>query len=479
VLLATTLGAIASCSGHASSIHLPGFDDVAQAPPAIQTAARAVVRIGTRGELATGSFISPTGLLLTNNHVLGVDICPVEGCFADLTFMYQRSSPPSAPETVFVVPVNVDIGLDMAVVQVYDPTGTTPRQTPDYLTIEPRDPASLLGTHVNVVGHPEGHLKKWSQGQIVDTSGQWIIFSAYALPGNSGSPVLDDDGRIVGILHRGPTSQDLFAGNGVDTYSIGTASAALANAMGAPLPPAMWSIQMAATDDDVVAHENVYLNAHAATAPVAGANKQVVDSLAAACDAGLAGMAYGSPEALAGALAPCFEAEGWIDCAATSAGTFAVCPADAAAWQQRYQSAFDRIQALNGQLQLDLVSFAPEALNMSSSAGFTAAKQSLQAAVVAANPPLDFAIANYLLAFGLLTYQGTDLVGFVRGYAKYPEYGLYGIEIASAASLLYSDGAMSRSDALSILQALASDPNVDEAAKLDVEDIRYQARAIN
>jgi hypothetical protein len=393
--------------------------------------------------------------------------------------MYQRHSPPSTPETVFVVPMHVDVGLDMAVVQVYDPTGTYPRQTPDYLTIEPRDPASLLGTHVNVVGHPEGHLKKWSQGEIVDSSGQWITFSAYALPGNSGSPVLDDAGRIVGILHRGPTAQDLVTGNGVDTYSIGTASAALGLAMNAALPPAMWSIHTPATDDDVVAHENVYLNAHAATAPVAGANKQVLDSLAAACDAGLAVQAYGSPDDLAAALSPCFAAEGWIDCAPTSAGSFAVCPSDTAAWQQRYQGAFQRIQALNGQLALDLVSFAPEALDSSASAGSAAAKQALQAAVAAANPPLDFGIADYLAAFGILSYQGTDLVAFVRGYARFPDYGLDGVAIADAALWLTSNGVMTRSDALSLLQSLASDPNVDEAAKLYVEDIRYQSGAID
>jgi hypothetical protein len=103
----------------------------------------------------------------------------------------------------------------------------------------------------------------------------------------------------------------------------------------------------------------------------------------------------------------------------------------------------------------------------------------LQNTLAAANPPLDYAIAEYLAAFGILSYQGTNLVSFVRGYAKVPGYGLQGIEIANTALWLVSNGAMSRLDALSLLQSLASDPNVDEAAKLDVEDIRYQAGALD
>jgi V8-like Glu-specific endopeptidase len=478
---------VASCSGHSgSSVHLPGFADVYQAPPAIQTAARAVVRIGTTGELATGSFISPNGILLTNNHVLGVGICPAEGCYAQLTFMYQRHSSNPVTESVFVKPIAVDIGLDMAVVQTYD-TSNNPLATPDYLTIDSHDPASLVGTHVHVVGHPEGHLKKWSQGEVIDTSGQWIWFSAYALPGNSGSPILDDDGHMVGILHRGPSSQDLISSNGVDEYSIGTASSALVAAMAAPLPASIWSTQTPTDDNGAVAHQQVYLNARVATAQVGGAPKQIIDSLGTACDAALAVQSYASPDDLESALAPCFEATAWIDCiqttgnsgSAASSPGFSVCPTDVAAWQQRYQSAFDALRMLNGMLELDLVTFAPEYLATSKQAGFASAAQNLQATLAAANPPLDFTIANVLAAFGVFSYQGTSLVDYVHNYGKVPGYGIAGTDIASTALWLFDNGAISRTDVLSVLQSLASDPNVDEGAKLYVEDELYQAHSIN
>jgi hypothetical protein len=102
-----------------------------------------VVRIHTAGSSATGSFISPTGILLTNNHVLGVDVCPREGCYAQITFLYQRHSAPQEPQTVFVVPLAVDVGLNMAALQVSSGPGATPMATPHYLTLASRDPGSL------------------------------------------------------------------------------------------------------------------------------------------------------------------------------------------------------------------------------------------------------------------------------------------------------------------------------------------------
>ena len=62
--------AVNACSHDDSSTvikpNLPHFNDITTAPSKIQSAARAVVRLHTAGQLGTGSFISPTGLLLTS-----------------------------------------------------------------------------------------------------------------------------------------------------------------------------------------------------------------------------------------------------------------------------------------------------------------------------------------------------------------------------------------------------------------------------
>jgi hypothetical protein len=469
-----------ACSVQASKpSDLPSFADVEAAPAIIQSAAKAVVRINTAGESATGSFISPSGILLTNNHVLGVPVCPVEGCYATLTFMYQRGLTPEVPETVFVVPLAVDTGLDMAVLQTYfGRPGGAPLVISDYLTIDSRSAPSLIGEHLNVVGHPEGHLKQWTQGVVTDSNGTWIYASAYILPGSSGSPFLDDDGHLVGIVHRVPTEQDLITRQGVDEYSLGTASSALIAAMSAPLPPTLWSIAQNATDDEVAQNDIVYLNAHAATATVAGASKPVLTSLGAACDAALAQGDFASPEDLASALQPCTDAELWIDCRGVPADVFAVCPSDISAWQQRYQGVYDHWVALNGELSLNEVSYAQAALSSTTASGLTAGANALQQALAAANAPLDFNVASYLAAFQIDSYNGTSLSAFVGAYASYPDYPLWATSIAGTAISLSQSGDMSGSEVISLLEALAADPNVDVASSLYIEDVLYQSNAL-
>jgi trypsin-like peptidase len=480
-LLALILAMPAACSSQdARTVVLPSFSDVSEAPQPIQTAAQAVVRIRTAGEIATGSFISPSGILLTNNHVLGVGVCPQEGCYAQITFMHQRHSAIQQPQTVFVVPLAVDVGLDMATVQVYSGPGAAPLDTPHYLTLASHNAGSLQGMHIHVVGHPEGHLKKWTQGQVVGSDGTWIWFTAYSLPGNSGSPVLDDDGHMVGILHRGPSAQDLVTGRGVDEYSIGTASDALITAMTAPLPAAIRSIQAPVTDVEVAQFQAVYLNARVQTATVSGAPKPVLSSLGAQCDAGLARQDYASPEDLASALAPCSQAELWIECRGDAPpGGFGVCPEDSGAWLTRYQAVYDHWRALNGELSLNMVSFGPAALAGSQAQGLAVGAQKLADSLSTAHAPLDFSVASYLAAFEVYSYGGTSVVDFLRAYTKWTGYPLSATSVASTALWLNHDGQLSGADTQSLLKTLAADDQVDIGTKLYVEDVLYQSAALD
>src|SRR5262249_32973389 len=132
---------------------LPTFHDPFEAPPAIATAARAVVRIRTANAYATGSFITSDGVLLTNNHVLGIEICPQEGCSAQLTWLHQRRELPQVARTIFFKPLHVDAGLDLAVLQAYSSDRNT-LATPDFVNLASLDAASLRGTRVHVIGHP-------------------------------------------------------------------------------------------------------------------------------------------------------------------------------------------------------------------------------------------------------------------------------------------------------------------------------------
>jgi Trypsin-like peptidase domain len=474
----TLVCAALGCSSSSSSASLPSFSDIPDAPPAIQTAAKAVVRIGTAGELATGFFISPTGLLLTNNHVLGVDLCAVSGCFASITQMHQQGAPPESPKKVFAVPFAVDVGLDMAVLQLYaDNERSTTLDSPDYLTLDSRSPAALVGEHVYVVGHPEGRLKKWSQGQVYTVTGNWIYTTAYVLPGNSGSPLLDDHGNVVGLIHREPDSQDLISDNGVDEYSIGTASAPLVAAMSAPLPAVMRSLTDSTTEDDVVAHHLVYRNAQVTGAIVGGTSRPVLEILGDACNAALARDDYESPDDLASALTPCADASLWIECRSDAKADFKTCPSDVSSWLNRYQKLFDKYRAMNGQLEYSAITFWSAALAANMDQGRTDAASNLSAALAEAKPPLGFSLANYLAAFDFGAYEGTLVVDFVRNYRGWPGYSEEAGNIASAALYLSDASVLSVSDARGILGALGADPSIDIGDRLYIEEVLYNSGA--
>lgn len=477
---------IAACSKEPASTSIPGFNDVSSASQAIQVAARAVVRVQTAGEYASGSFVSPTGLLLTNNHVLGVAICPIEGCSVEITLMHQHGVAPQPPTSMFAVPVAVDIGLDMALVQLYSSardTGGGKLATPDFLTFDARDPASLVGTNVTIVGHPEGHLKKWTSGVVADSFGNWFQSTAYILPGDSGSPVLSDEGKLVGLIHRGPVGEDLFTSDGANVYSIGTASAPLVAAMSARLPSVMLSTAAdAKTADDVVARNRVYLNAHASMVSLNGMQVSVLSLLGQACDAALARQDFQSPDDLTTAITPCYDAQSWIECRADAApaafGT--VCPAadEGTAWAARFQALNARRRALNGELDLSPITFGIAALATSMSAGRTAGADSLQAALGEARPPVDFTVAYYLAVFGIEVSGPTNIRDFIRGYAKVPQYQLYASTIAAAATWLAAARIITGPETLAVLAALAGDRKVSVGAKLAIEDERYGAGAL-
>jgi V8-like Glu-specific endopeptidase len=461
---------------------LPSFNDITTAPAAIRKASPAVVRLQTVGEVATGFFISPTGLLLTNNHVLGVEICPVEGCFVQMSLDRQRGGSKAAPVTVLAIPVSVSIGLDAAVVQLYETPGGPTVSSPSYLTLTAQDPASLVGTHVTVLGHPEGYLKKWTDGIVYDVDGDWFRTTAFSLPGDSGSPILDDSGGVVGILHRGVTGEDIIATNDVNVFSLGTASAPLGAAMVAPLPTTMRSIAANTTEDDVLGSDVVYLNAHSQTATVGGAPINIVSLLASACDKAVARQDFLSPEDLTQAMRPCYHAMNWIECRSealsTSGGTFCPTGDDATAWTNRFQAVNQQWWTMNHQLDLFSVSFAIASLQSSRMDGTDAGALSLGQVLSAEAPPLDFLLANYLAAYKIHDYMGKNIADYVTHYRDATHYELQSTSIASAGLWLYSMGSFSRDQALSILSQLSGDPNVAVGTKLFVESEQFDFGAL-
>jgi V8-like Glu-specific endopeptidase len=464
----------------APSANLPTFYDLASAPSAIQTAAQAVVRIRSARSYGTGSFISGTGLLLTNNHVLGMTVCPVEGCWVSLNFGLQWGAAPTQAQTVFAVPIAVDAGYDIAILQVYQSDGATPLSTSNYLAIHSMAPSVMIGQHVTLVGHPEACLKKWTDGVVIDAVGDWVYTSAYILPGDSGSPILDDSGALVGIIHRAPTGEDLFAPAGDDVYSVGTASSYILAAQSAPSLAGMVSVDAATTSDAFATNEQIYQNGKATSINLGTSTSDPLSVLGPLCDTGLARSDFVSLEDLEAALEPCYSAQYWIDCRtdASPPPWAVVCPAttDVATWQSRYLEMNQKFVAFDGMREYNDVSFAIADLQSSRASGIIAGTEALETALDAPTPVLDYTLANYLIAFQLYTYEGTGLSDYVRNYRQVSDYQLQGTSIVECASWLWGNSQWSPADFRSFLGQIGGDPNIDVGARLFADYYQYLAQ---
>jgi len=477
-LLSLTLIA---CGDDRPNADPPELYDLAKASSPMQTAAKAVVRIvHPAGIAGTGSFISADGLLMTNAHVLGGELCLREGCAVSLSFEHERGQLALPGRDVYAVPEHVDVGLDMAVLRVFlDEAKTQPLGTPDFLSFDPRVAADLVGEHVTAVGHPFGALKKWSSGYVVDVDGEWFDTTVFSLPGGSGSPILSDAGLIVGLLHRGAEGFDLLTSTSAQVTAIATAGADLQRALTAPLPASVLSLGQPITPEQALQYSAAFLAASTWNVDIAGQSVPLVSLMGADCDAGLAREDYTSFEELESALSSCFAALDFIECRSDVLEQTKTnpkpCPADREAWLQRLQTASDKQQAFNGSLDLSAISYSMEALADNYAAGEQTGRMNLVALLARTQPKLDFTIASYLAAYGVDTYANQSTRDYFLNYEKVPFYERNAYQIATSAFLLYSTGELTSKQTLEIARDLYHDRDVSVGAKLQLEELLYNA----
>lgn len=181
-------------SGAESLEHAPsGLHRVGHAPGTCNLCdlyykARAhVVRVRTKTGLGAGIVITTAGRILTNAHVIANDDAPVVETYGgDLLGSRVLKS---------------DAELDLAVLDVDEsPTPWEP------LSVDPC-PLPEVGSDVYVIGHPVGLGWTVTRGVVSATrpAGEvgpipLIQTDAAISPGNSGGPLLDRDGRLLGVV---------------------------------------------------------------------------------------------------------------------------------------------------------------------------------------------------------------------------------------------------------------------------------------
>ena len=196
----------------ASSQLEQALEDAARQPPAAATAyakvAPSLVVIRTTGSggtgLGTGFVANVDGTILTAHHVID-GATRVEVTFPDGT----KTSADVASEQP---------EKDLATL--------TPQRLPEVVVPATLGGSGPIGTPVHAVGNPLGLTFSLSSGVISATGREirtesvtlenLIQFDAAVNPGNSGGPLIDDAGRVVGVVTAlaNPSRQPFFVGIG-------------------------------------------------------------------------------------------------------------------------------------------------------------------------------------------------------------------------------------------------------------------------
>lgn len=162
-------------------------------------AEKAVVHLRTPKGMGTGFAIAPN-LLMTNNHVIPSRETAEQ---TEYTFNYQLdiNGKESQVQTVQALPEGAfytNAELDYTVVTLKDvPNFGNP------LILKSKQ--MRRDDRVAIIQHPGGHLKKISmQNNFVAYADTKVVqYTTSTRPGSSGSPVFDDEFKVVAIHHSG------------------------------------------------------------------------------------------------------------------------------------------------------------------------------------------------------------------------------------------------------------------------------------
>ncbi|MET8164492.1 serine protease [Streptomyces sp. NPDC005329] len=180
-------------------------------------AARTVARISVRENgrelpLGTGFLVSPS-LLMTNHHVL-TDANVSRQCFVEFDAQVTVDNTPQPPTRLELDPdafFTADERLDFALVFVAPgPDGRPPGETFGWNRLSAQTGKLVIGEPVNVIGHPMGRLKEIAvrDNMLQVRLDDFLHYKTDTEPGNSGSPVFNDQWEVVALHHSGVPRTD-------------------------------------------------------------------------------------------------------------------------------------------------------------------------------------------------------------------------------------------------------------------------------
>jgi len=147
--------------------------------------------------IGSGFFVTADGYLLTNHHVIESEVEPGSSPSSRLSIRLPGSKGERLPARV----VGWDRNLDLALLKV--------EYKPDFVFSLGTGPDPIPGQRLQALGSPGGLESTLTEGIVSAVQrpllavGEVLQIDVAVNPGNSGGPLVDSRGRVVGIVFAG------------------------------------------------------------------------------------------------------------------------------------------------------------------------------------------------------------------------------------------------------------------------------------
>ena len=112
-----------------------------------------------------------------------------------------------------------DPSVDLAIIEVSNSAG--------HACLPVRKTVPVEGQNIVVIGNPEGEMGTVTTGIVSANRGAFFLFSAPISPGSSGSPILDEEGYVVGVVkgsRKDTQSQNMNLAVAASNINVGNES---------------------------------------------------------------------------------------------------------------------------------------------------------------------------------------------------------------------------------------------------------------
>ncbi len=479
------------------------FSDVKDSPSELTDAVNSVVLVND----ASGFFISEDGLLMTNNHVLGESSCPRKGCINRMHINMQRgSSLPYEAKNFFFEPKFVDGILDFAIYQVYELNDKDQKDQKyrPYSFLPLKKPTTKFeGSEIFILGHPALGLKKYSKGKISHLESYVLHMTAYAVGGNSGGPIVNSKGELLGIVHSSLRDTHNLSRRGLQIHSYGSNVERIMKAIGADdsdirtkmedeknLSINILSDLQTKDAEDLIANKHLFYASRTMPEALPGmkTNQSFLDFLIEDCKDSLDMSRDKSISSMVSRISTrCLSIIDWTNCQEDENKDFGVCPDETtkAEIKDLASKASARIYDLNASIQGWKLYKVHYYLETTKTLGDSKGREAVKSYLNSMKLPLTMELAALKIFYDSelldFTYQGTDLVAYVKNFRETVSSPSYYLWVLEAAQGIYTQDQtqMSGNEFGRIYESLLNDENVSFRDFCEMEKKAYLAGYIH